>query len=557
MGDIMNIIRASDFGIKSGEDATLGLCALFESACAENGEKTVLFDKGTYYISAEKCRRKRLVITNTVSEKEFSAGEKPHINEVPFYFENAQDLTVDGGGSLFVISGKATNMAAVGCKNLKIKNIELRHSHPDMHELTVISKTAFSVDFKVDGRSLYEIKNKTLYFYGNGYRCAANQSAANARWIGLVRLETPNTVKRVSHPLIGAFGGREIKKGVVRFYFPSTMRFRKGDRFSIFDVRRQYAGIFLDSCENVALENIKQRFNYSLALVAQSCENVSVENVEFAPEENCPVSLASVADFMQICMCRGRVEINNSRFEGAGDDCLNVHGIHFKIASRKANTLTVRFMHPQTYGFNPIRKGDTVAFINCKTLLEEARSRVLDSHMAGDYELILELDCADGFSAGGVIEDISACPDVSFTNNTVNRIITRGLLLTTRGEVRVSNNRFISTSMSGILLSDDAESWYESGMCTDVLIENNEFLYCGAVPILIKPENHAHAGAVHRNIRLKGNVFKKYKGVCISAKSADSIEIRGNKFTRRNWLRQKNCTNTVCADNKIREEFYG
>ena len=29
--------------------------------------------------------------------------------------------------------------------------------------------------------------------------------------------------------------------------------------------------------------------------------------------------------------------------------------------------------------------------------------------------------------------------------------------------------------MSGILLSDDASSWYESGMCKDVTISNNVF----------------------------------------------------------------------------------
>ena len=70
-------------------------------------------------------------------------------------------------------------------------------------------------------------------------------------------------------------------------------------------VRRQFAGIFVNKCENVKLQNIKQRFNYSLALVAQDSENINVDNVDFSPEENSARKMASVADFIQICMCRG------------------------------------------------------------------------------------------------------------------------------------------------------------------------------------------------------------------------------------------------------------
>lgn len=539
----MIIVRASDFGIRDGEDVTEKLSYLLEQVCAQKGERTVLFDKGTYYISAGECRQRKLVITNTVGEKEFSSDEKPHINAVPFYFENAEDLTVDGGDSLFVISGKATNLAAVECKNITIKNMEIRHSHPDMHELTVISKSAFSVDFRIDSRTFYEIRNKTLWFYGDGYRCAASQDAATAHWIGLVRPDTPNKVKRVSHPLAGAWGAKEIKKGVVRFHFPSTLRFKVGDKFSIYDVRRQFAGIFFDACKNVTLENIKQRFNYSLALVAQSCENINVNGVDFTPEKDCPVSLASVADFIQICMCRGDVKVKNSRFEGAGDDCLNVHGVHFKIVKKENNRITVRFMHPQTYGFNPVRKGDALAFIDPKTLLETGKAKVLDSQMISDYDLQLELDDADQAVIGKVIEDVSACPNLDFSDNYINRIITRGLLITTRGKVVIRGNHFVSTTMSGILLSDDAKNWYESGMCTDVTIENNVFDYCGQTPILIKPENSVHGGAVHKNIKILNNDFKKYKGVCISAKSTDSIVIKGNKFSGEKYFVSENCNN--------------
>ena len=91
--------------------------------------------------------------------------------------------------------------------------------------------------------------------------------------------------------------------------------------------------------------------------------------------------MASVADFIQICMCRGKVSIKNSYFDGAGDDSLNVHGVHFKITDINDNQLTVRFMHPQSHGYNPLREGDTIAYINTDTLLEEGTAVIEKSEL--------------------------------------------------------------------------------------------------------------------------------------------------------------------------------
>ena len=60
------------------------------------------------------------------------------------------DLVFDGGDSIFVIDGKVTNIAVEDCRNITLRNLEIRHARPDMHELSVVRKSAFSVDFKID-----------------------------------------------------------------------------------------------------------------------------------------------------------------------------------------------------------------------------------------------------------------------------------------------------------------------------------------------------------------------------------------------------------------------
>lgn len=541
----MTTVYARDFAIKPDTDVTEKLAALISRLKTTEGEKTVIFEKGVYYIDGEKCEKHMLYITNTVGDKELSSDETPHLNAVPFYFGEINDMNFDGGDSVFVIDGKVTNVAIENCINITLKNLEIRHKHPDMHELRVMSKTLFSVDFEIDRDSLFESENGKLCFYGKDYRVLADEGALKAHWIGLIREKTPNKIIRTSHPLICALKSRDLGSRKICVYYPNTFRFKTGDRFYLFDVRRQFAGIFINKSKNVTLENIKQRFNYSLALAAQDTENITVENISFSPEKDSARKMASVADFIQLCMCRGKIVIKDSYFEGSGDDLLNVHGIHFKITDIEGKNITVRFMHPQTHGFNPLRSGDTIAYINPETLLEEGSAEIEKSELLNEYEIRLSVSSTKNAVVGKVIEDITACPDLEFTGSISSKIITRGLLITTRGKVNVEGNRFLSSSMSGVLLSDDAKSWYESGMCQDVAIKNNIFDYCGKTPILIKPENSRYDGAVHKNVKICGNTFRNYRGACIKIKNSDNIIIRDNKFDRSKSIRMKNCNNII------------
>ena len=52
----MKAIYARDFGICTDEDVTKKLIGLFDYLKTVDDEKTVIFDKGTYYIDSEKCK---------------------------------------------------------------------------------------------------------------------------------------------------------------------------------------------------------------------------------------------------------------------------------------------------------------------------------------------------------------------------------------------------------------------------------------------------------------------------------------------------------------------
>ena len=542
---------AKDYGILPNIDVSKGLVRLFRDMQNNDENKTIIFESGTYYISSKNCEMHTLYVTNTVGNNEYSKDEVRHKVPVAFYLNNVKNLVIDGCDSTFIINGRCTNMALEDCENIVVKNLEITHAHPHLHELKVVSKSAFAVDFVADKESNILAENNKIYFTGEDYKLPVNANATMSWWNGYINVNTPDKVVRHRHPFAQAIKLKYLGENRIRANYFLTSSFNIGDRFYIYHARRDYVGIFVNRCKNFELKNVKQRVSYSLALVCQDSENILVDNIEFAPKNSDEFKMASVADFIQICMCRGDVIIKDSHFDGAGDDLLNVHGVHFVITKRQENKLTVAFKHPQTHCYNPLRVGDTVAYIDKHSLLQKGTSKIVSSELINEDEIEICLDTIGDFAIGDSIENISACPNLLFKNNTSTRIITRGLLITTRGKVVVENNDFKSTSMSGILLSDDAKSWYESGMCKDVTIRNNTFHYCGETPILIKPENTKHEGAVHQNINIIGNKFEKYDGKCIKIKSSSDIKIEGNTFADENYVSSSNCENVVVKDNKV------
>ncbi len=536
----MKTIYAREFNITPDSSCARELEMLLASLKESDEEKSLIFERGEYILESRDLSEHRLVITNTAGDGEYSSDERPHIAKVGLYFGEIRNLTVEGNGAKFILDGLMTNIAVENCENITLKNFELIPKNPDMHELTVTSLGEDFAEFEIDSESEFELCGGEIWLTGTDYRRKIDERAEKVGYIPLVRAKTPNKTERVHHPFRGM---KSLVIGSGRRFtakFKDTSRFEIGDKFYIYHDRRSYVGIFANESKNTSLFNIKQRFNYSLAFVAQCCDGITLEGLEFAPLER---KIASLADFLQICMCKGKINIENCVFEGAGDDCMNVHGVHFRITKAKGREITVKFMHPQTHGFNPLKIGDEIALIDFKTLLEKDRAKILACKMLNEYEIALTLDREIKPKRNDCIEDITMCPEVVFKNNTVSRIITRGLLITNRKRVEITGNRFISCSASGILLSDDTNAWFESGISEEVIIQNNIFEFCGEAPILIKPEIRKFAGAVHKNITVRENTFLRYPAPCVVALAADGLQILGNSFSDGEKLSAENCTN--------------
>ena len=244
------LISASDFGVKPGREVAKELTALFKSISETQGEKELYFEPGEYFIDASKCEKEMFFITNTVGDNEFKKGEIPHENRAALSLKGINDLYIKGEGAVFVIDGQSTNMAIRDCENITVEGITFKAVSPDMHELAAEKVTPFYVDFRLDRESNYVKTEKGFAFKGTDYQVDFTDCALNAHWIGRIREKSMDSVRRVSHPLLGCHKIKELGDRLFRAYYFVPRGIKKGDRYYLFDVRRKYAGIFAERCKN-------------------------------------------------------------------------------------------------------------------------------------------------------------------------------------------------------------------------------------------------------------------------------------------------------------------
>ncbi len=541
------VIYPEMFSIKPDTDVTKCFKNLFNTVSETAVKKTVLLPHGKYVFRSKSADERVLYITNTIGENEYKSGEKKNMHKIALDLRNINDLEFDGNGSTFIIDGKMTNIVIENCNNITLKNFTVEVAAPDIHKITVTKASPFYITFEIEKDCNYTEEDGKYYWLGTDYKTGFLDNCENG---GITVTATPDNL---SHPLkdgIHLFSDcsslKEVAPGVFNARYITPKNYVKGQIFYLYSGKRKNVGIFTDKSKNIKLENIKQRFSYSLGFVAQNSENITLNNVDFSAGEASRNDICSLADFIQISMCRGNISIKNCNFDFAGGNAINVHGIHFIIVKTDGDKMTVKFSHPQTYGFECIRDGDIIAFIDPKTLIEVGRTKVLKAELHDKYYYDLSLvTYSPPLGVGGVIENVSANCNVKFSDNIINRIVTSGVLVTTRGRVIIKNNKFLNTGMSGIFISDDARSLYESGYVTDVTIKNNAFINCGENAVLIKPEITKYGGPVHQNIKISDNLFILNNTHAVNATACDNIVLKNNVYKGKAKYNRKIITEDV------------
>ena len=551
------VIHASDFGVRpnSSDNASTSLQKAID-ACKGKGDAVLMLPGGRIDIWPEGAAKRELYISNSTEN-----DQMPKVKSIAFLFEDCQNITLDGNNTFVVLHGKMVSFAILNSNNIKIRNIRFDYERPTMSELTIKSVTDHSVEAEIHPDSKYLIDNGRIIFYDEGWKTKSHHTIVFEPGTNSLRYGT-------FKPFLES---KAIQLSPFRVRFDGNFSGNKlhaGEILTVRDPYRDNCGAFIHLSKNIQLENVKMHYMHGLGIVSQFSENISLLKVMVVPRENSGRIIASFADCFHFSGCRGLVKIDSCFTSGSHDDPVNVHGTHLQITKVDEGKITVRFMHHQTYGFEAFFAGDSIAFVDPKTLMFLGTAKLKTAKLISKREMEIEVagTLPSFVNAGLCIENLAWTPEVIIQNSRFERTPARGLLVTTRRKVVIQNNTFYHTGMFPVLIADDALSWFESGAVQDVTIRNNSFEECGynsgSSAIQIAPENHelVPGEMVHRNISIINNVFKMSYQTVVSTRSTDRLVFTGNKIIYVDSLKGKRdivaidltaCTNVFIEKNNF------
>ncbi len=557
-------IFAKDYGILPNQstDCTQAFYKMLtdhpENAC-------FILDPGTYHFSSEEALRGDYYISNTDVENP---------RHLSILLKDMKNITIDGNGSLFLHKGQTIPFTVDHCDTVTLKNITIDWSIPLSAEGLIVDACKEWTDMKIDSDLFpHFIKENWLYFKGENWESPYGSFC-----------QFDHTTKKVAYGTADLFQSskqEQLEDGTIRFYGPFDPVPTPGNYGVLRHNRRLHPGIFLNQSSNLHLEHITIHNTGGLGILAQFCENLAFDHIRFEANRAAGRKVVSGHDDgLHLSNNRGEITVEHCSFYGLMDDPINVHGTTVKITEIvDTHTLKGIFVHYQAVGFDCwAEKGQTISFIDHLSMASRGTGTVNHFELLSPKEFIITFDTPvpSTFQVGDALENLTNSPSLICRNNYFGSCRARGVLVSTPKKVLIENNVFESAG-SAILIAGDANFWYESGACSDVLIRGNHFADCcmtsmyqfcegiiSICPEIPKPELHK---PFHRNIKITENTFQSFDYSVLYALSVQGLEFSHNRIIRsyvyepmdrkHHMINLEYCSNVTLHDNHLIGDVLG
>lgn len=528
----LNTIYAKDFGIlpNTNQDMTKLFQNMFE---AHPNHAHFVLEKGTYKFSSDEA---------TQADYYFSNTDQENPRHLSILIKDMDNIILDGGGSTFIYAGQTTPIAIDHSCNITVKDITIDWDIPLSAEGEIVAACEEYVDMHIDNKLFpHYVKDNLLWFKGENWD--SNTSVLYDPFC-----EFNQVTKKVAYRSGDAFhphGHTQLENGLIRFHGPFPHIPTVGNFGVLRHNRRLHPGLFLNQSSDIALHNITIHNTGGLGILTQFCDTIHYKGVRFEPNRTKGRMVVSGHDDGLHCSNnRGAITVENCWFYGLMDDPINVHGTSVRITEVvDSHTLKGIFVHHQAYGFDCWAEvGHEISFIENLSMAPYGTSKTRDFKLLSPTEFEITFDEAipQGIKSGDALENLTNSPSLLCRNNYFGSCRARGVLVSTPRQVIIENNVFDSAG-SGILIAGDANYWYESGACTDVIIRNNHFNECvssmyqfceGIISICPEIPQPALDKPFHRNIRITDNTFTAFDYSVLYALSVDGLEFSNNRIIR-------------------------
>ncbi len=522
------VIYGKKHGLLPGKgDAGPALRAILEKARDAKGSSHIVLAPGEYHFHAEGAPEHRLFISNHDQQPSHRVG-------VPVV--NQHNLTITSKDCRFIFHGRMLPVLVMDSSNVTLRGIDISYACPFSSEGRIIAQEGNSTTLELHPGSQWCVEGGKFFNKGEDWKdrvLAANAFRPDGRMVPLGRYGD----------IVWEAGAEQLSPERVRFAVNSKeLGLSEGDVLVLRSYWRPNPAMLLYRAENTKLSHVTFRNSMGMALLAQRSKDISILGGGCIRSKGRYGTAG--ADATHFSNCAGHISVQKARYEGMMDDAINVHATCLGITRVISPTEVIaRYMHPQAVGFEVFEPGEQVQFIHGPTLENDPQlGRVKSATLkdARTLHLCFESPLPEGIGVGDALENADWHPSVHFFDNLVRHNRARGALFTTPRRVLVEHNRFLWSSGSAILLAGDAQGWYESGRCREVIIRDNVFdhnLTClfqftdgiiSICPEVKQPERQKVR--YHRTILIARRPFHTPRVPQLSAISAAGLLFRDNSI---------------------------
>ena len=532
-GATMRTIRLCDHGILPNTDITLALRELFLQYPADT---EFVFEDADYFFSPHPEMRADYSLSNT---------DRIPYRVLGVWMKHMKNCILTGNGARLWFEGEMQCFTLDRCEDIRLSGFTLNWEKPLVAEGVVVGRDGETLLVSIDPEKYpHRFRDGTLEFDGGA-----------GEWYPF----WCNTIAFEPH-------GRTVRRNTADIWFSEVLPagdnvyamtphrptcVEAGDLVNLRHSPRTHANIFTEKCRNVVVEDMTVLSGGGLGCLAQFCRDLTYRRVHFLTDTAAGRLVSGGHDDGMHLTCNsGLITVTECTFHALMDDPINVHGCSVTCDEVvDGRTLRCRFRHPQACGFLYwAEAGDTVAFIARGAMNRMGTATVSSYHLEDDEHFLLTLaeplpsDILDAARAGNALalDNLSNSADFICTGNRFGSCRARGVLVSTAGKVRISENYFESSG-SAILVAGDANGWFESGECRDVEITGNVFTdaclsspgyqFCHGVisicPIVPAPELDK---PFHKNIRITDNIFDCAGVPVLYAFSCEGLSFTDNRI---------------------------
>ena len=524
------VVNASEFGMVPGvrKDQGPALRAAV-SALRRQGGGVLNIPRGIYHFYPEGALNMSFHISN---------HDQPLIHPVCVPLADLRNVRVEGNGSLFLFHGKVVPLLVMDSENVSINRLSVDDERSWCTEARVVKTDDRFTEVEIDKKAYpYEIRNNRFVFQGKGWHVEP---------LGGSRLRLSWNLRQ---------------KGI-----------KPGDTLVLRNYNRPHPGCVVYRARKTSLNDVSLHQSSGMALLVQRSEDFHMKGGGVMVRKGTGRVHTAGADATHFSNTRGGIVVEKALFEGMMDDAINVHSTCLGVMEVvDSHTLKCKYMHRQAVGFEVFLPGEKIRFINGPTLEPGGTATVKTAVKKNSAEMVITVEepLPSSVRAGDAGENADFYPSVVFRNNIVRNNRARGSLFTTPERVLVEGNLFDHSSGSAILLAGDAQGWYESGACHEVVIRKNTFInnltsryqFTNAI-ISIYPEVKQldrQRDYYHRNVLIENNVFKTFDVPLLFAISTDNLKFINNKVIYNDEFKGggqkpfqfRRCANILIKDNKV------